>query len=482
MEFVKLFQPFLIASTLGSLGLLTLMHIAEKPIRGLLFFLIAFYLFPSSMGMTSLSWWIYIAILFITLVGAYTRELTFPLKDRKFPRIALSSLIIIFLFLTSIIISSWNQLGDPIFWSLSKDAEAFVARSYYFAFITGFMIIFTVPIILRTEEQFNVFMKLFFILGLIIAIWGISEQITGIEFFADLRGGLVSQPIRLSTLPNGSVTSCAIFLLVPGLIGAYKLVYDKESRSFLLTFTTLIILTALVWTFARAAFIGAFISFGILALVAPISIRLKTIFIMIGIIAIIMVYLLGFRFPTSNDTLLANPYLSWMLVDTDIERREDTTFNPIDATDLYGRLGRWELALATMNDSPIIGFGLGTNVRQVNIRRSIGIAGGQGSMFSSNHNSYIDIGIDLGIVGVSILWLMILWTFKNFITAFSEAKKNNFTSLKFNSMILSLILPAIIVTYSFNSDRGVPFIFLAFALSISLLNITKENSLNNAQL
>ena len=144
MEFVKLFQPFLIASTLGSLGLLTLMHIAEKPIRGLLFFLIAFYLFPSSMGMTSLSWWIYIAILFITLVGAYTRELTFPLKDRKFPRIALSSLITIFLFLTSIIISSWDQLGDPIFWSLSKDAEAFVARSYYFAFITGFMIIFTV--------------------------------------------------------------------------------------------------------------------------------------------------------------------------------------------------------------------------------------------------------------------------------------------------------------------------------------------------
>jgi O-antigen ligase len=476
MELVKLFQPFLIASLVGSFGLLTLIHIAEKPMRGILLFLTAFYLFPSSMFLSSLSWWVLIVILFLTFFAIYTRQLALPIVDRKFPKIAFAPIIFIILLTTSIILASWDQLANPMFWHLSLDAMTFVARSYYFAYFTGFLIIIIVPMALQTERQFTQFMNLLIALGLFIAIWGIAEQITGIEFFADLRGGLVSNPSRLSTLPHGSVTSSAAFLMLPGFYGLYKLIFDKQSRSFLLTLSTIIIIIAFLWTFTRAAYLGVITSVGILAFISPISMRLKTIVIILGIVALLLIYISGFRFPTSSNTLLANPYLSWMLENSYIESREDETFNPLDATDLSGRLKRWELALITMSDNPIIGTGLGTNVREVDKRRSLGLAGAVGRMLSSNHNSFLDLGIDLGIVGVSIIGLMMTQTLLNFKLAFFKASKNNLSSLKINAIILASLLPALIVHYSFNSDRGLPFIFLFFGLSLSLLHIAESNN------
>ena len=131
-------------------------------------------------------------------------------------------------------------------------------------------------------------------------------------------------------------------------------------------------------------------------------------------------------------------------------------------TTLTGRTELWEDILTIASDHPILGVGygsfwigdLGNNLWERHIWKP-----GQG------HNGYLDVYVELGIIGVFFLLLIIISSFRQIVWTL----KSNFEYGRFRLVFLLVILLHNIAESSFlRGASNLWFIFLLVAINIPL--------------
>jgi O-antigen ligase len=86
---------------------------------------------------------------------------------------------------------------------------------------------------------------------------------------------------------------------------------------------------------------------------------------------------------------------------TATERHEDLR----DVTPSEQRLVYWAKSLGFIEDAPLIGHGTGS-IEEMFTRSAVGQTGARGQAADNPHNQSFAVGIQLGLVGVMVLWAM----------------------------------------------------------------------------
>lgn len=210
------------------------------------------------------------------------------------------------------------------------------------------------------ENMYNIFI----IFGMIISIYMIAQAITLVNINAWTRVS-ISEAIDVNHLSS--------YLLVPFLLG----LHNSNTKSTKYLIPTLIILSAIISTQSRGAFIAVMISVGLYYMInlRKQGIRLRHILIIvIGIVLILVVIPDEFLFRVRE-----------MFTNKDVILRGS------------GRSTIWGWALQEFKSSPIIGIGLGNFT----------------TLYRPPHSSFFQIISELGLLGLVIVGLFVYFLLFN---------------------------------------------------------------------
>lgn len=248
--------------------------------------------------------------------------------------------------------------------------------------ILYFMII---NLVKKPKQVFLIVWFLIF-LGLIAGVIGVYQYFNNIGLYSPEDGVLRITGTSLD--PNDYAMH--LVMIFPLLISLFFIVRNVIIRLILIT-TSILLLSNIIFTFSRGGFVGlgVVILFSFIMLI--IQKRIKPVGVMILLISFI---LLLFFIPAT--------YWTRML----------TTLNPSEAS-ASARLESWKAGLNMMKDHPIIGVGLGVFAYEYALRASIATDEFKVKIPRFAHNSYIQVGAEIGVIGLTFFLLLIFFSFRD---------------------------------------------------------------------
>lgn len=264
-------------------------------------------------------------------------------------------------FIYLLLLLIWSFVS--VFWSLNPHrtlVEFLQLISYALAFLLVIQL-----------DQFNIFK-----LGRIIAINGVLIALFGISMY------LFINPARI----QGTFTNPNPFGIYLAMIFCYMWGYFLREPNRWLIISSLLILTSLALTGSRGSFISLAISLPLLFL----GMNRKQQIVGIGrtVLTIVSSLLL------TNLVMFAAPLLQQRFPQRELFQFL-TRPESIIATSGAGRLAFWKVALKLVASNPFIGYGLGTHYLAYPMQYT-------GNQWYSRftHNHYLQIAVELGIIGL----------------------------------------------------------------------------------
>lgn len=322
---------------------------------------------------------------------------------------------------------------DPAesFWGVPAGrslAGGFFAYFHYFLFFALIVSVFK-----KKEDYLNLF-KFFIAVAFLINIYGLYEKLIKQEIRID---SVMGNPIYLGTF--------SIFVLF---LSIYLfLISEKRFSKILYSISAIFALAAMFYSESRGPFLGLVASLAIatpfLLFWATRKIKNKKILAFAGI-AILLAVIAGVYF--ASDSRLINRFKNL----------------PNDKT-ISHRLKIWSIAVSTIKEKPILGWGQENFDLAFNKHFDPEFLSDQGAepWFDRAHNNILDVGTTTGLLGVAAylsIWLAAFWAIYNFY------KNENIKEVA----TFSLILIAYFISNLTFFDSFV--IFIPFVLVLGFLN------------
>lgn len=360
-------------------------------------------------------------IIFILLfVNKYVYEFMINQENvlKIFVIISLTLCVIQFLKIKKII---WykNRLNLPIFLfilvmsiSLLRSETVIVSSKDYIIYLSYFIIYFLIINNIKNIKQFDSFIKLFFLISLIVAIY------TFIQYYG-LDPYLKELNALTSTIGQKNFVSNYLGLIFPLIFFYFLLQRTKRNKIFFFVFLS-IIYTNLMICQSRGIWISI-ISTVLIGIFLIYKFKLFKIFqnnrkwlflLLFSFLLITIIY--------STDNPLNKSAIT-------IPQRVISTFDEQNPS-IYTRLLMWKTTFNMIKDKPILGSGIGTfKMNYLNYQAKILKDNPYYIKFSGNareaHNEYLQMWAELGIVGLG-LFLLIFYFFYKTVFIFLKRKLN----------------------------------------------------------
>ena len=354
-----------------------------------------------------------------------------------------------------------------LFWSNSflvslKELPLFLAGPFLYFIITNQF---------KERRQIN---KIIFIVLLIGSLWGIYGliQYQGIDFFFQTPKATRGYKV-MGILGNVNYFAEYLIIILPLAISLFFVTSSKVKR-ILLLIGILAMGGSLMFTFTRSSYLGFGVSLIFMFLLFLIC-RGKTfikenkrIFIFI-LIAIIIV---TFLFLTPNPLDKPGTYIYKIKARTSIPALKK-------AYTVGRRRAVWEFTLMMIKDHPILGSGVGTfKYNTLDYQAKFFERGDNRSIYPHGfakdvHNEYLQLGAELGIIGLGILLWMIMAYFYNGLK-FLKKTKDNYKQ----GIVIGLMgaITAVLVDGIFGFPLHLPATLVLFWIFLGItMNITTEN-------
>ena len=336
-------------------------------------------------------------------------------------------------------------MGLSIFWAESADIS-------FKRWIRTFGNLIMVLIVLTESNPLEAISKLFRRCFILL----ISLSVVLIRYFPNIgkqqsKHGLPDMWIGVSTHKN----TLAQLLLIAGLYFLWDLIKNRSEGYSKLNIFYLIMIAYLLngGGYSRSA----------------------TCIILIVITVIIFVYLQRFR---NNSFFIWKPVVGLVLLLFFISFLDMTLFNKVfyhsilniygKSETLTGRTDLWETLIPLGMKHPILGAGFGDfwNINEIYLKQIFPWGPGQ------SHNGYIDIFLNLGIMGL-VLFAMVVFS------AIKGALKQCLIDFDFGTIRITFLIVTLIHNYTESGFTRpihlIWFTFLLFAVNVNHVNLPKSN-------
>ena len=328
-------------------------------------------------------------------------------------------------------------LGILFFGILSIPFGVWPGNSVYF--MLGFLVkdLAFFYIIAHTVTNINQLRKLVFALLVAVTILSVSA-LTGRDELARISAGVTYDPNDL-----------ALLLICALPFAAFGFFEEKGVKKILLLLGVGLIIATVIFTHSRGGFIGMIVVGGIIFFKAFKKRKLIAGLLLAGAI-VIFIYL--------------TPQGYWERMSTIVEPGED-----YNITSPAGRIEVWKRGLKIMVENPFIGVGIGNFTTAEGISHK-----DKGGKWSTAHNSFIQLGAELGIGGLFLFVLLIY----NLLKTLRKIKSID-PSVKTLKDSLEVSLIGYITGGFFLSQAYSMILYLIAGMIIALTCIVKRSDLNH---
>jgi len=370
-------------------------------------------------------------------------------NEYSFEKTRLNIPIILFILLMSI--------------SLLKGQSFMACLNDYIIFLFYFLIYFLIINNINDKTEFNLLIKLIFIISVIIAIYALIQYYGFDPFLKELSA-------ITSTIGQKNWVSNYLALVFP-IIFSYFLLENNRENKLYYYLSLSVIYAALMICQSRGIWISISLTI-IIAIYIIYKYKFYAIFkknkkwlilLLVTFIIITIIY--------STDNPLNKSAIT-------VPQRALSTFDEQDPS-INTRLLIWKTTLEMIKEKPIFGLGIGTfKILYLDYQASILRKNPNYTKYVANakesHNEYLQIGAELGIVGLGV-FLYILFIFYNSILYYLEKKNND----KDKIIVFGLLMG--ITCFLFHSlftfPLHVPVLGLNFFIIIGLtLSYIRNNS------
>ncbi|MCP4649458.1 MAG: hypothetical protein GY853_05165 [PVC group bacterium] len=319
-------------------------------------------------------------------------------------------------------------------------------------FVKVLILYLLVIVLVRTEQQFLIILFMAFFLNLYSAGYGIVQQFFG-------RGGMLLE--RVTGLEgNPNYFSMNLILLVPFTLGLFQY-YRSPLKKILIAGAFVAFMLAIVFSFSRAGALG-------LTTVLALSIwkfflkenKFHAIFIFLIILCMVIIFL---------------PGKYWERIESITNLRDVSIMHRVDGV-LVG--------IEMMKQHPVVGVGIG-RWKYEYWPVALLMPHIDAKFSTTPHNVFIEVGTNLGVIGLTFFTLMIISAFKQFKKAqkiFVEHGKP-LLALTADSFWLGLIGFLICSMFAAVADLKIFWIIIALSVVLNELaqQIRREKEEANAQ-
>lgn len=352
-----------------------------------------------------------------------------------------------FIVFFSIIMSISLLISDYIIVSLKE----------YLIFIFYFIVYFLVITNIEDERQFYSLISLFYITSFIVSIYTILHYYEFIPYLKEF--GTV-----MSTIGQKNWISNYLALILPIILSFFLLEEVKKNKIFYCLLLAIIYITLLICQ-SRGIWISIFFTL-LTGIILVYKYRLFKIFkenkkwlalILVTFIIITVIY--------STDNPLNKSVIT-------APQRAMSTFDVQDPS-INGRLLIWKTTLEMIKDKPLFGLGIGTFKMSYLVYQAEYLKINPSHIKYSGkaeeaHNEYLQMGAELGIVGVYI-FLGIFYIFYSLVLNYLKKEKSNRNKI----IILGLVMgiTSFLIHSLFSFPFHVPALGSAFFLILGLTTI-----------
>lgn len=297
-----------------------------------------------------------------------------------------------------------------------------------------FLLFFIMVATLNTEKRIKIFLEVLFFSALCVAVDGLTQQINGRDLF---RGHVFQQRISAS-FNHYNDFAAYLGILLPMTISLY--VFKENKLKVYFIFLSLLFGYCLIMTLSRGGyfttFIGInFIVFFSLTKLKFINYKKLAINLLIFLNLLVLIIIIGiYKLP----------------LDLIIER--------LRISGGAGRNGLWQYAILLIKTRPILGHGLGSFMGLFSkLNQSIAP--------TYAHNCYLQMGTEIGVLGLMSFLSIIFVFFKKSIRTI--VKNNDFFLLGIISGILSFLIYAGFDTHFYSMQLS-DFFWIMLGLAIAM--------------
>lgn len=354
-----------------------------------------------------------------------------------------------------------NELNLPILFfflimsiSLIISEHLIVSLKDYMIFISYFLIYFIITNIIKKQEEFDMFIRLFFITSFLVSIYTLFHYYGLIPYLKELG------PV-ISTIGQKNWTSNYLALIFPLIFSYFLLEKNKNTKIFYYTILSIVYATLMICQ-SR----GIWISIGLT--------------LIIGIFFVFKFKL--FEIFKKNLKLLTSLCFIFLIItiiystDNPLNRSEITvperaisTFDEKDPS-IKTRFLMWNTTLNMIKDKPIFGSGIGTF--------KINYLDYQAEFLNENtgyikywthvrepHNEYLQIWAELGIIGLGI-FLSIIFIFCKLTINYLRKESSNKKKIIVFGLFMGIT--SFLIHSLFSFPLHVPALSSAFSIILSL--------------
>lgn len=370
------------------LGILSVSVIFFRPIIGLVLYTIIIYIRPADffpiLSLLHLARVLAIVTLLSLIFAQIGQRKYLWHKNRQLLLLS----ILIFVALISVFTSIWK----------SNSLEAFID------FLKIYIIFILIINLIDNVKKLKFLIWTMIISGLTLSILGIKNWLLGVNVFDGVRMGGIGK--GMFTDPN--YFALGLIVLLPFV---YFLLFEQGGIKRILLFSTFIIfLAGIALTYSRGGFFGLSVVLFLLFLYSPVRIK---------IVYLLIVLCLFFSFA------LPKQYL---------ERAHTSLTEYKSDPSIVSRIDAWKAGMNMMIHRPLgVGIGnFGEGFVKYRLLGSLDLAG----LRRAAHNSFIQIGAELGIAGLVIYAALFFTSF----TALRIKKKTNIFRNKISKELRSIYL------------------------------------------
>ncbi len=248
--------------------------------------------------------------------------------------------------------------------------------------------------------------QVFIIIWFLIFLCLISSLVGVYQYFNNIGGYSPEDKVIRITGTSIDPNDYAMHLVMvfPLLISFFFITRNIIIRLILIT-TSILLLSNIIFTFSRGGFVGLGITAIFSVVILIIQKRIKT----VGLISLLISLILISSFI---------PVKYW--------ERMTTILNPKEASSA-ARFESWKAGIGMMRDHPILGIGLGCFASEYALRANIDSYRVKIPRFA--HNSYIQVGAEIGVIGLTFFLLLILFSFRDILKAQRIFREKNEVAL-----------------------------------------------------
>jgi O-antigen ligase/Flp pilus assembly protein TadD len=416
-----------------------------------------------------------IFIVFISLFiynGVYNHRVNQKFTLTLFIIIFLSIWIIKILYLEKIPLIKSKLYFPLCFFTVILTISLFLGNNIiislgdYFNFISYIILFFITLNFIKSEKEFNVLIKIFFITSFLVALYTLI-QYYGLDFYYAHLGKLTS------TIGQKNWISNYLAMIFPIAFSFFLLENNRNIKYIYLTLLVVLYTTLLICQ-SRGIWISIFLTL-IVAFIIIFRYKLDNIFtknkkwliyLLIIFLAITVIY--------STENPLNKSRLT-------VTERALSTFEVAEDPSINTRFLMWKVSIEMFKDKPAFGLGIGTFkyhyldyqaaylIDHPNYIRNSGKA-------AEAHNEYLQIAAEMGIIGL-IVFLSIIFAFYYIVYQYFEKEDN-----KKNLLIIFGILMGItsclihcLFTFPFHVPALGAIFFILFGLTLAYMNISSGN-------